>query len=70
MDGVKGGLGGVTVTTHSRSRSHARGEGTAGLALQVDAETVGVLGMLEQEPGTGERLFACGAGVTAGLIFI
>lgn len=67
---MKGGLGGITVTPHSGSCSHTRGEGAAGLALQIDAEAMGVLGMLEQEPGTGERLFACGAGVTAGLIFI
>lgn len=67
---MKGGLGGCTLSPHPRGCSHAGGEGAARLALQIDAEAVGVLGMLEQEPGTSEGLLACGAGVTAGLIFI
>lgn len=70
MDGVEGRLGGGTVTPHPRSCSHAGGEGAARFALQIDAEAVGVLGMLEQEPGTGEGLLTGGAGVAAGLIFI
>lgn len=67
---MEGRLGRGTVTPHPRSCSHAGGEGTARLALQIDAEAMGVLGMLEQEPGTGEGLLAGGAGVTAGFIFI
>lgn len=70
VDGVEGRLRGGTVAAHPGSCSDAGGEGAAGLALQVDAEAVGVLGVLEQEPGTGEGLLARGAGVTAGLIFI
>ena len=70
MDSVEGRLGGGTVTPHSRSSSHAGGEGAARLTLQIDAEAVCVLGMLEQEPGTGEGLLARCTGVTAGLIFI
>lgn len=69
VDGVEGRLGGGTVAPHPRCCSHAGGEGAARLALQIDAEAVGVLGMLEQEPGTVEGLFTCGAGVAAGLIF-
>lgn len=67
---MEGRLGGDTVAPHPGSCSHAGGEGAAGLTLQIDAEAVGVLGVLEQEPGTGEGLLARGAGVTAGLIFI
>lgn len=67
---MEGRLRGGAVATHSRGCSDAGGEGAARLALQIDAEAVGVLGVLEQEPGTGEGLLAGGAGVTAGLIFI
>lgn len=67
---MEGRLGGGTVTPHPRSCSHAGGEGAARLALQIDAEAVGVLGMLEQEPGTSEGLLTGGTGVAAGLIFI
>lgn len=67
---MEGRLGGGTVTPHPRSSSHAGGEGAARLTLQIDTEAVRVLGMLEQEPGTGEGLLASRTGVTAGLIFI
>lgn len=67
---MEGRLGGGTVAPHPWSGSHSRGEGAAGFTLQVDAEAVGVLGMLEQEPGTGEGLLTGGAGVAAGLIFV
>lgn len=70
VDGVEGRLGGGAVAPHPGGRGHAGGEGAAGFALQIDAEAVGVLGVLEQEPGTGEGLLTAGAGVTAGLIFI
>lgn len=63
-------LRGGTVTPHPRSSSHTGGERTARLTFQIDAEAVCVLGMLEQEPGTGEGLLARRTGVTAGLIFI
>lgn len=67
---MEGRLGRCTVTPHPRSCSHAGGERAARLAFQVDAEAMGVLGMLEQEPGTGEGLLARGAGVAARLVFI
>lgn len=70
MDSVEGRLRRDTVTAHPRTCSHPRGEGAARFTLQIDAEAVGVLGVLQQEPGTGEGLLTSGAGVTAGLIFI
>lgn len=70
MDSMEGRLGGGTVTPHPRSCTHTGCEGATGFTLQVDAEAVGVLSMLEQKPGTGERLLTGSAGVTAGLIFI
>lgn len=36
-------------------------------ALQVDAEAMGILGVLEQEPGAAVGLFTGGAGVGTGL---
>lgn len=70
MDSMQRRLGGGTIAPHSRSCSHAGGQRATRFTLKIDAETVGVLGMLKQEPGTGEGLFARGAGVAAGLIFI
>lgn len=70
MNRMERRLGRSTVPSHTRSCSHSRCEGAAGFTFQVDSKSVGVLGMLEQEPGTGERLLTGGAGVAAGLIFI
>lgn len=70
VDGMVGRLGGGAVTPHPRSCSHTGSQGAARFALEIDAEAVGVLGMLEQEPGTGEGLLTAGAGVASGLIFI
>lgn len=70
VDGVEGRLRGDAVSTHPGSCSHAGREGRARFALQVDAKAVGVLGVLQQEPGTGEGLLAGGAGVTARLVFV
>lgn len=67
---MKGRLRGDAVSTHPRSGSHTGREGGAWLALQIDAKAVGVLGVLQQEPGTGEGLLAGGAGITARLVFI
>lgn len=67
---MKGRLRGDAVPTHPGSRSHAGREGCAWFALQIDAKAVGVLGVLQQEPGTGKGLLTGGAGVTAGFIFI
>lgn len=47
----------------------AWGEGCVGwVGLQVNANAMGVLGMLQQEPGTGEGLLTCGTYVIGGLI--
>ena len=52
-----------------RGEGDARREGRAGGAgLQVDADPVGVLDMLEEEPGTGERLLTRGADIAGGLV--
>lgn len=39
------------------------------MVVQVDTDAVRVLSMLQQEPGAGESLLACGADVARGLIF-
>lgn len=59
------------VGTRGRGQGHARGEGAVGeVVVQVDADAVGVLGVLEQEPGAVEGLLAGGADVAGRLIFI
>lgn len=70
MDGVKRRLGGGAIAPHPGCCGHAGGKRAARLALQIDAETMGVLSVLEKEPGAGEGLLTGGAGVAAGLIFI
>lgn len=67
---MKGRLRGDAVPTHPRSGSHTGREGRAWFTLQIDAKAMGVLGVLQQEPGTGKGLLTGGAGITAGLIFI
>lgn len=67
---MKGRLRGDAVPTHARSGSHTGREGRAWFTLQIDAKAMGVLGVLQQEPGTGKGLLTGGAGITAGLIFI
>lgn len=37
--------------------------------FQVDTETVGVLSMLQQEPGATIRLLTCSAGIGGWLLF-
>lgn len=39
------------------------------MVVQVDTDAMRVLSMLQQEPGAGEGLLACGADVARGLIF-
>lgn len=67
---MEGRLRGDAVPTHPRSCSHTGREGRAWFTLQIDAKAVGVLGVLQQEPGSGKGLLTGGAGITAGLIFI
>lgn len=57
------------IGTHSRRGTNSRCEGTPSLTLQVDAEAVSVLGMLQQEPSAAEWLLTGCTGVAAGLIF-
>lgn len=40
------------------------------MVVQVDADTMNVLGMLKQEPGAGKGLLTAGADVAGWLIFI
>lgn len=57
------------VIAHGWRHSDAWSEGCAGgVGLQVYANAMGVLGMLQQEPGTGEGLLTCGAYITGRLI--
>lgn len=52
-----------------RRHADARGEGRAGrVGLQVDADAMAVLDMLQQEPGAGEGLLTGGADVARGLV--
>lgn len=69
VDTVEGRLGGA-VTPHPGWGGYPGGEGATWLALQIDAEAVGVLGVLEQEPGTDERMLTGRTRVTTGLILI
>ena len=67
----KVGEGGLRdgVVTHGWRHSDAWGESCAGgVGLQVDANAVGVLGMLQQEPGAGEGLLTCGTYIAGRLI--
>lgn len=62
---------GQGISTRGRWQSHAWSEGAvAWLVVQVDADAMSVLGMLKQEPGTGEGLLAGSADVAGWLIFI
>ncbi len=68
MDAMQGGLRGA-ICTHSRRSSNTRRERTSALTLKVDAEAMSVLGVLQQKPGTAERLLTGCASVDARLIF-
>lgn len=62
---------GQGIGARRRRQRHARSEGAvAWLVVQVDADAVSVLGMLKQEPGTGEGLLTGSADVAGWLIFI
>lgn len=50
--------------------SHAGGEGAVDrVVVQVDADAMGVLGVLKQKPGTGEGLLTRSTDVAGWLIF-
>lgn len=69
MEAVKRGLrGAVRASAKGRRPPHAWGERTAVFTFQVDAEAVGVLGMLQQEPGAAIRLLTCSAGIGGRLL--
>lgn len=52
-------------------QNHARSKGAVDwVVVQVDADAMSVLGMLEQEPGAGECLLTGSADVAGWLIFI
>lgn len=57
------------IDTHPRRCTNSRCKRTPTFTLQVDAEAMSVLGMLQQKPGTVERLLTGCTGVAAGLIF-
>lgn len=69
MEAMKGRLRmAVCDPTHGRRPTHTRGERAAVFTFQVDTEAVGVLGMLQQEPGAAVRLLTCSAGVGGRLL--
>lgn len=62
---------GQDISTRGWRQSHAWSErAVAWLVVQVDADAMSVLGMLKQEPGTGESLLTGSADVAGWLIFI
>lgn len=62
---------GQGISTRGWRQSHAGSEGAVGqVVVQVDADAVSVLGMLKQEPGTGEGLLTGSADVAGWFIFI
>lgn len=62
---------GQGISARGWRQSHAGSKGAVDwVVVQVDADAVSVLGMLEQEPGAGEGLLAGRADVAGWLIFI
>lgn len=58
------------ICTQRVGQCHTGCKGTAGrVVVQVDTDAMCVLSMLQQEPGAGKGLLACGADVAGGLIF-
>lgn len=53
----------VCTTTQGRRPTHAWGERAAMFTFQVDTKPMGVLSMLQQEPGAAVGLLTCSAGV-------
>lgn len=69
MEAVKRWLrGAVCAPTQGRRPTHARGEGAAVFTFQVNAKAVGVLSVLQQEPGAAVRLLTCRAGIHGRLL--
>lgn len=61
---------GQGIDARGRRQGHAGSEGAVdGVVVQVDADAMSVLGMLEQEPGAGEGLLTGGADVAGWFIF-
>lgn len=59
------------ISTWGWRQSHAGSKGAVSqVVVQVDADTMNVLGVLKQEPGAGEGLLTAGADVAGWLIFI
>lgn len=53
----------VCTPTEGGRPTHAWSERAAMFTFQVDTEAVGVLSMLQQEPGAAVRLLTCSAGI-------
>lgn len=61
---------GQRVSSWGWRKSHAGGEGAVDrVVVQVDADAMGVLGVLKQKPGTGEGLLTRSTDVAGWLIF-
>lgn len=57
------------VITHGGRHGDPWGKGCAGgVGLQVDSDTMGVLSMLQKEPGAGEGLLTSGTYIIGGFI--
>lgn len=59
----------VCTPTQGGRPTHARGERAAVFTFQVNTKAVGVLSMLQQEPGTAIRLLTRSAGIRGWLLF-
>lgn len=69
MKAMKWRLGrAVCASAKGRRATHAWGQRTAMFTFQVDTEAVGVLSMLQQEPGAAIRLLTCSAGISGRLL--
>lgn len=58
----------ICTPTHGGRPTHAWGERAAMFTFQVDTKTVGVLSMLQQEPGAAIRLLTRSAGIGGRLL--
>lgn len=58
----------VCTPTQGGWPTHSWGERATMFTFQVDTEAVGVLGMLQQKPGTAVRLLTCSAGIGGRLL--
>lgn len=58
----------VCTPTKGGGSTHPWGERAAVFTFQVDTKSMGVLSMLQQEPGAAVGLFTCSAGVGCWLL--